>query len=364
MRPTIRKVARDVSVGVARSPGAGVAPSSGPFRPTRREFLFGAGGLLLLGAAGCGGAGGGGSSGEARSIEHKYGVTEVSGRPERVVTVGYTDQDPVLALGVAPVGVREWFGERPRATWPWAQDELGEAEPEVLPASEINFEQIAALGPDLIVGVSSGMTGEQYGTLSEIAPTLAAPEGFVDFGVPWQDGTRLVARALGDEARAEELISGVEAKIGETRERYPQFGGATGVIALTGEGGNYYPYGPEDPRGRFLTSLGFELPPEVVELAGEEFFATISRERLSVIDADVLVWIVNAPAEREALTSDPLYERLTAAREGRDLFLEANDPLAGALSFGTVLSLPYLLDELTPLLQAALDGDPATGAAA
>lgn len=265
---------------------------------TRREFLIGAGSLLLL-ATGCGAEGGAPSGGEeasgARTIEHKYGTTEISGTPQRIVTVGFTDGDPVLALGVAPVAVRDWFGEQPRAIWPWARDELGDAKPEVLPATELNFEQIAALEPDLVVGVSSGMTEQDYATLSKIAPTLAQPKEFVDFGVPWQDQTRLIGRALGREERAEELVAGVEGRFDETRKQYPAFEGATGVIALTGEGGNYYPYGPEDARGRFLTSLGFELPREVVELAGESFFATISREKLSVVDADVLVWIVNSP---------------------------------------------------------------------
>lgn len=95
---------------------------------TRRRFLAGAGGLLVLGAAGCGtGRSGGGASGsaEVRKIQHKYGSTEASGSPERVVTVGYNEQDPVLALGVEPVGVRDWFGDQPNAVWPWARDERG-----------------------------------------------------------------------------------------------------------------------------------------------------------------------------------------------------------------------------------------------
>ena len=47
------------------------------------------------------------------SIDHKYGTTELTEKPERVVTVGLTDQDAVLALGTKPVGVTEWFGEQP-----------------------------------------------------------------------------------------------------------------------------------------------------------------------------------------------------------------------------------------------------------
>ena len=52
--------------------------------------------------------------------------------PKRVVSVGVTEQDVLLQLGVVPVGVTEWYGEQPDATWPWAHDLLEGAHPEVL----------------------------------------------------------------------------------------------------------------------------------------------------------------------------------------------------------------------------------------
>src|SRR5688500_3251537 len=67
-------------------------------------------------------------------VEHEFGVTEIDGVPERVVSVGLTEHDTLLALGVAPVAVTEWYGGFDYATWPWAVDELGVAEPEVLTA--------------------------------------------------------------------------------------------------------------------------------------------------------------------------------------------------------------------------------------
>ena len=66
------------------------------------------------------------------TVEHALGTTTVEAEPTRVVTVGVTEQDTVLALGVTPVGVTDWYGDQPYATWPWAQDELGDATPEVL----------------------------------------------------------------------------------------------------------------------------------------------------------------------------------------------------------------------------------------
>ena len=269
----------------------------------------------------------------------------------------------MLALGVEPVAVREWYGEKPCATWTWAEDELGDAEPEVLPSTELNFEQIAGLEPDLIVGVSSGMTRQEYETLSEIAPTLAQSGEFVDFGVPWQEQTRAIGRALGREDRAGEVVSDLEARFARAREEHPEFEGASGVVVgLTVEDDSYTPspYGPQDVRGRFMSSLGFRIPEEIEDLAGDAFFADLSRERLELIDTDVLVWTTVLAESFEPVRTDPLYRRLDAPREGRDVFLE--ETLSGALSFGSVLSLPFALDELVPRLAAAADGDPETAA--
>src|SRR5690349_1342380 len=106
------------------------------------------------------------------AVEHRLGETVIEEQPERVVVVGLTEQDILLELGVTPVAVTEWYGEQPFATWPWAQDLLGDAEPEVLSQADgIEFEKIATLEPDLIIGTNSGMTKKDYELLSAIAPT-------------------------------------------------------------------------------------------------------------------------------------------------------------------------------------------------
>lgn len=337
-----------------------------PYRPNRREFLIGAGSLLVLAPFGCGSDDGAGvetTSGDTRTIEHKYGSTEISGRPERVVTVGLTDQDPVLALGVKPVGIKQWYGDYPNAVWPWAQDELGDAEPEVLPATELNFEQISTLNPDLILGQNSALTQEDYDTLSEIAPTIAQPGDYVDFGVPWQEQTRKTGRALDREDRTESLVSDVEDRFAQAREEHPEFEGARGVVVGVVKKGDSYapaPYSPEDVRGRFMNVLGFEQPAEIRELAGDAFFTEISREKLDLLDnADVVIW-VETDSGFGPVKEDQLYQRLDIAQENRDVFLE-DKVLNGAFSFATVLSLPLVLDELVPKIAAAVDGDPETG---
>lgn len=128
------------------------------------------------------------------TIDHKFGVTVIPREPSRVVTIGYTKQDPVLALGVTPLAVREWFGDQPHAVWPWAREALGDAQPQVLrmPFGELDYEAIAVLQPDLIIATHSGIQEAEYQRLARIAPTVAQPGSYPDFGVPWQEQARLL----------------------------------------------------------------------------------------------------------------------------------------------------------------------------
>ena len=54
------------------------------------------------------------------TIEHRYGTTEITERPERIVSVGLNEQDAFFALGVAPVGVTDWMGFE-HGIGPWAE---------------------------------------------------------------------------------------------------------------------------------------------------------------------------------------------------------------------------------------------------
>ena len=50
-------------------------------------------------------------------------------------------------------------------------------------------------------------------------------------------------------------------------------------------------YGPQDPRGRFLSELGFAFPDDLNDAIPEEFGGSISPERADLIDLDALVWL-------------------------------------------------------------------------
>lgn len=289
------------------------------------------------------------------TIEHKYGSTTLAAKPARIVTVGLTDQDAVLALGVTPVGTTTWIDGYPGNIFPWAQDLVAGELPEVTgDSSALGFETIAALNPDLILALYTGITEEEYALLSQIAPTVAAPAGYVDYGLPWQESTRIVGQALGESEKAEELITAIDEKIAQIRADHPEFVGATGAVAAMYEGA--WVYGPEDGRARLLSMLGFTMPQELIDaLPAEDFGGNLSLERADLLDLDLMVWLSfgNNIEER----GGPVYQALPVYTEGHEVFVDdLGNGADSALSFVTVLSLPYLLDAFMPLAAEAVAG--------
>lgn len=290
------------------------------------------------------------------SVEHALGTTEITAAPERVVSLGYTDQDAILALGVVPVAIREFTGKQPSATWPWASDLLQGQQPEVLDG-EISLEAIAALDPDLIVAVSAGLTPEQYDTYSQIAPVVTQPVGDEPYQSRWQDSTRLIGQSLGRAAEADALVTELEARFAAVATEYPQLAGRSAAVAAASSvgAGNYFVWSSGDNRGRFLDSLGLTVPATFDDLAGDSFYADLSVEQLGLLDEnDVLLWLQIPGAENATLEAQPGYPTLRVGQEGRVLNLTSEQGVA--LSFSSVLSLPSLLDTIPGDVAARLGG--------
>ncbi|NAZ37227.1 ABC transporter substrate-binding protein [Rubellimicrobium sp. CFH 75288] len=288
------------------------------------------------------------------TLDTKFGPVTIESAPERVATLDYNGADNLLALGIQPVAIRYWYGDWPETVWPWAEEALT-ATPTVI-GSPIDIEAVAAAEPDVILALWSGITEEEFARLSLIAPVVAVPPGTGDFALPWEEQVRLAARALGRSADAEAAIAGIEEQIAGIVARNPGWQDHTANVAFYW-GDRIGVYGPTDIRPQLLGRLGLRTPQAVAEaVPAGAFSADVSAERPDLIDADVVIWYTDQPAE--ALWSLPIRAGMRAAAEGREAL--ADDMLAAAFSHASLLSLPYALDRLEPMIAAAIDGDPAT----
>lgn len=290
------------------------------------------------------------------TVEHALGTTTIEAEPQRVVTVGVTEQDFVLAVGVTPVGVTDWYGDQPYATWPWAQDELGDAQPEVLTTDDgFNYEAIAALEPDLIIGTNAGIEDDSFKKLSAIAPTIAHPADAPLYFSPWDDQARLIGAALGRGQQMESVISDIADQFAQAAADHPEFDGVSAIFLQNAfYDGNAIAY-QEGLSTDFLTDLGFVIP------SGLDAFATdgqayIPMEQLSVLnEGEVLLWGTESPDDRPNLEAEPLYNALEPVQEGKLVFTDG--VTAGAIYFTSPLSLPFVLEQLVPALASTLAGD-------
>lgn len=300
------------------------------------------------------------------TIEHAFGETTLAEKPERVATVSWVNADVSLALGVVPVGMpADTYGGNENQSTPWKDAKLEEldaaigtdrAPAQYSEADGIAFDDIAATNPDVILAAYSGLSQEDYDTLSKIAPVVAYPE--VAYGTAWQDSTRIIGEALGLSEDAEELVSETEQAIADAAAEYPQIEGKTFIYGnlepASAEGVNIYT--ANDNRPRFLTELGMVQADVVTEntKGSEEFFIPWSAERANELDSDVFVtWVPDASA-KEAIAGDPLLGQIPAVKSGA-LVADSDNTLTLSVSAANPLSLVWALDRFLPMLGEAAD---------
>ena len=307
---------------------------------------------------------GGSSSGDGFpvTIEHAYGETVIESKPERVATVAWSNQEVPIALGVVPVGMAEvtWGDDDGDGVLPWVEDkleELGAQTPVLFDETDgIDFEAVADTQPDVILAAYSGLTQEEYDTLSKIAPVVAYPE--VAWGTSYEDMIRLNSAALGLADEGDALIEELHGDVDAALADHPELADANVLFSYIdpSDFSQIGFYTSLDTRPGFLESLGLPVPAVVAEESdGVQFYTSVSAEQADRF-ADVDVFVTYGDASGSIipqLQADPLLSQIPAIAEGRIAILEESTPLAASAN-PSPLSIGWGIDEYFALLAGAL----------
>jgi iron complex transport system substrate-binding protein len=294
------------------------------------------------------------------TISHYYGETVIEEKPERIVTLGWENQDTPLALGVAPVGcsASNYGLATENNLHPWSDEAfaaLGVTEPNVFNDTDgFDYEAIADAQPDVILAAYSGMTEEEYNRLSEIAPVVPFQTGA--WQTTWREQTLLNAEGMGMLEEGEAKVAEVEALIEEKLAKYPDLAGKNTAFFWIDETdfSVFYAYLPTDPRANFLLDLGLNIPDSILGLSDDEeaFSVTISHENANLLnDVDIMVVYGNESLV-EALQADPLMSTIPAVSNGAIVLIDAETELAAATT-PSILSIPACIDDYLALLSEA-----------
>ncbi|WP_136519221.1 iron-siderophore ABC transporter substrate-binding protein [Cellulomonas telluris] len=342
-----------------------------PRRRALRPLVAGAAAALLLAACSSGTEGGtddatsaaGGDGTFPVTLENTFGETVVEEKPEAVASVAWGNHDVALALGVVPVGMAEqtYGDDDGDGIHPWTYEALeeldgtGDALPALFDESDgIDFAAVADTAPDVVLAAYSGLTEEEWTTLSEIAPTVSYPE--VAWGTNWRDMALTNGRALGLEDEAQEKIDEVEQQIEDALADRPDVAGKSVAYLYVDptDLSSIGVYTKIDARVQLLSDLGMTLPESVESFEDDGlFYVDLSAEQADTIaDAD-MVAIYGDETLLPTLQAHPLWSKIPAIANGAVAVLPDNTPLASATSGPTVLSVPWALEDYLDLFQAA-----------
>lgn len=295
-------------------------------------------------------------------IEHAFGETVLEEKPERIASIAWGNHDVVLALGVVPVGLSaaNYGVEEGNQLLPWTADklkELGGENPVIFQDTDgLDFEAISDVNPDVILAAYSGLTQEEYDTLSEIAPVIAYQTS--PWLAPWREQVTFNSIGMGMAEEGKQLIAETEKLIEYKASEHPILKGkkAAFVSISATDLSKFYIYTPADPRGEFLSELGMEYPENITDQITnpESFYLEYSAENADILNDVDLFISYGDDKTLEVLQADPILGKIPAVERGSVVIIGDNTPLAAA---GTPnpLAISYSIDEYLTLLSEAAD---------
>ncbi|UFU01809.1 ABC transporter substrate-binding protein [Ruania suaedae] len=299
------------------------------------------------------------------TIEHALGTTTIEEEPERVAAIGWANHEVALALGIVPVGmpITAWGDDDGNGVHPWVESTLSELGAEIPPLFDetdgIDFEGVANTEPDVILAAYSGLSQEDYDTLSEIAPVVAYPESA--WGTPWREIVRVNATGLGMEEEGEEIVTEIEDKIAAAVADHPSLEGATAMMVTHVDPTDLSEvsfYNAYDTRTKFFEDLGMTIPESLVEVSTDPtvWNGSVSTEQADIF-SDVDVFVTYGGQELvDALEADPLLSQLPAVANDSVVDLPGDSPLGTAANPTPLQVLQTdLVEQYVALLADAAD---------
>lgn len=308
------------------------------------------------------------------TVEHVYGETTITEKPERVATIAWANHEVPLALGIVPVGMSKatWGDDDDNGVLPWVEDEMTELGVDVSLIGDedaekagdvpvlfdetdgIDFEAVSDTNPDVILASYSGITQEEYDTLSKIAPVVAYPE--IAWATPVEDMITMNSAALGLADEGDALVDEIHTATDAALEAHPALKDATLLFTYLDPSdlSQVGFYTPADTRPGFLLDLGLPEPEILVENADStEFYLMASAEEADKFN-DVDVFITYGDESMIArLQADPLLSKIPAVAEGRIAILPDATPIAASAN-PSPLSIGWGIDDYFAILEAPL----------
>ncbi|RGE19776.1 iron-siderophore ABC transporter substrate-binding protein [Leucobacter sp. wl10] len=247
-----------------------------------------------------------------RTVQTVFGDKEVPVDPQRIVIVRTNALDTALALGIEPVGTTYWGGGSGLPGYLAAEAPKDMAL--IGTDDEPDFEAIAALKPDLIIGDES--IENNLETFESIAPVAAYDSLNAEGRSDWREHLAAIAGFTGREDKANTVIASFDEMVADLDADIANKGQT--VIPLRVRADQVRHYLPESlvSAGVLQGLRSIKLPGPIVASENDEW-SVIPAEQLSVLDADTIIAFIDSTEAYESLQQQSLWRALPAVQNDK-----------------------------------------------
>lgn len=280
--------------------------------------MAGSGGVAaaaVLAACGTGGSDAAGG-GAMRTVEGANGPVSIPANPQRIVCTDFYTTYALLDVGVTPAGTAQATVGGVLPEYQQAYDAI----PKVGTPTALNFEAIAAQGPDLILGtLVPNLPADLGAQLSGIGPTLLLPAAANPGS--WGERALRTADAVSRLPQGEQLKASYDQHAGRIREQYAATLSRTRWALVRGSsGGVFFSDYPTSWSGVVLADAGFQFGQFAAGKTGAG--GRLSYEQATQLDdCDVVLHLADTAggvdANTQTLLAQPAFQQVRAVREGR-----------------------------------------------
>lgn len=312
------------------------------------------------------------STTDCRIVEHAMGETEVCGQPQRVAVLNPHTLDIVLSLGAQPFAYADESAvlnlqtfDQPAEQIPHLGRYVTTQPISVGDRRNPSLERLAQIQPDLILS-EEWLAEGQYDLLSQIAPTLLFSDIGPDGQQHWRYDIEGIAKALGREDEAEELLARYSHSIEAVRKQLaPVVAAYSRVLIISSDNLTntiYLANAEENTAANLLQMIGFEIVSSKTSSLIPEGSEQISMEILPQIETDlifVMAWSdddLHDPQKKvkQQWANTPLLKQIPAFEDGHVFFVDYY--LWGSVTRGPITD-QLILEDLPQMLFPLINED-------
>ncbi|MDQ1914908.1 iron-siderophore ABC transporter substrate-binding protein [Paenibacillus sp. GD4] len=291
------------------------------------------------------------SQASKRTIKHVLGTTDLEAAPKKIVALEWVYAEDLLALGIQPAGVADIAGYKKSVN---VKPALEASVVDVGTRQEPNLETIAAIKPDLIIGVSFRHKAI-YDKLKGIAPTIMfepyPPENGPNQYQEMEETFLTIADAVDKKTAAQDVLKKLNDSYAQAGEKLKKAGkNGTEFVLVQGFSSKDVPtiraFTENSMASQIMGKIGLKnaYKSSKFEAYG---FATTNVEALPAVQKANFFYVVTEEDNifTKQLKDNPVWKGLDFVKENRTYSLGGATWL-----FGGPISAQVFVDQVTTLL--------------